>query len=161
VLSAETVRDTVFFERDPQPWQVPGGVAPLQLSRWPVLASPPPTVSVGDTLLVADVDYVVDGARGQLIRLSPSGIPMGWVSLPVTVTYRAGFDPVPADVQDAVIRLVKARWYARRRDPNLKREEIPGVRSAEWWIDTSPARLAAMPPEVVDLLDNYRVPVTA
>lgn len=161
VFAPETVRDVVFFERDSQPWQVPGGAAPLQLSRWPLLPSPEPVVSVADVALTIDDDFVVDASKGQLVRLSPSVVPTIWASLPTTITYCAGFDPIPVDVQDAVIRLVKARWYARRRDPNLKREEIPGVRTAEWWIDTSPQRLAAMPPEVVDLLDNYRIPVVA
>jgi hypothetical protein len=38
VFPQETALDAVYPERDAYPYQVPGGVAPLQLSRWPVAA---------------------------------------------------------------------------------------------------------------------------
>lgn len=158
-LAVETVRDDVWFERDPYPWQVPGGVSPLYLSRWPVVASPAAVVTVLDTVLVADDDYRLDAARGQIIRLDGRGMPAAWSSVPTSITYAAGFAVIPPDIQDAAIRLVKGRWFARQRDPLLKREDIPGVRSAEYWVDTGAAATGAMPPDVVDLLDNYRVPV--
>lgn len=160
-FAPETLRDDLFPERDPYPWQVPGTFAPLQLSRRPVLASPVVAVSVLGEELDPDTDFVVDPADGQIIRIGTDGRPRTWASDPVSVTYRAGYDPIPLDVQDAVIRLVKARWYARKRDPLLKSEETPGVYRAEYWIDTTPGSTGAMPPDVVDLLDNYRVPVIA
>lgn len=49
-LQVEKVRDSFWPQRDPYPWQLPGGAMPLQLSRWPIvgaiarsaLAAPPP-----------------------------------------------------------------------------------------------------------------------
>lgn len=159
-LFAEVVTDRIWPERDPFPWQVPGGLSPLQVSRWPMLlGTTPVTVVVGSDPMTIDVDFAVDAAKGQLIRLDPAGFPRAWGSLPVEVTYRGGYDPIPLDIQDACIRLVKGRWYARKRDPLLKREDIPGVISNEYWIDTSASANGAMPPDVVDLLDNHRVPV--
>ena len=33
-LQVEAVRDQFWLQRDPYPWQLPGGAMPLQLSRW-------------------------------------------------------------------------------------------------------------------------------
>lgn len=159
-IFVETVKDRIWPERDPYAWQVPGGVAPLQLSRWPIVSLADGAVVVATDVLVLEQDFTMDAPKGQLIRLDPAGFPRGWGSFPVDVTYSAGYATSPLDIQDACIRLVKGRWYARKRDPLLKREDIPGVISNEYWIDTSPSANGAMPPDVVDLLDNYRVPVT-
>lgn len=35
-FAVETIQDQIFIEQDPYPYQVPGGVYPLQLSRWPL-----------------------------------------------------------------------------------------------------------------------------
>lgn len=158
-LVAETVRDDIWFERDPYPWQVPGGSSPLQLARWPILPTPPVAVTLDGTALTVDDDYAIDVARGQLIRLDIAGRPCSWASVPVSISYAAGYSPIPADIQDAVIRMVKSRWFARLRDPMLRREEIPGVYSAEWWVSTG--NTGNLSPDVADLLDNYRIPVVA
>jgi len=49
-IQVETVRDSFWPQRDPFPWQLPGGVMPLQLSRWPIVGTiarsalkPPPS----------------------------------------------------------------------------------------------------------------------
>jgi hypothetical protein len=108
---------------------------------------------------VADQDYRLNAANGQLLRLSPyNGAVMWWEALPVTVAYEAGFSTIPDDIEDAVIRMIRARWFARNRDPYLMSETIPGVREARWWIATGD-QAGNMPPDVVDLLENYRVPV--
>lgn len=160
VFPVETLRDDVLPERDPYPWQVPGVFAPLQLARRPVLASPAVTVSVAGEALDPATDFLVDAAAGQIVRLGTDGRPRAWACEPTSITYRAGFDPIPADVQDACIRLVWGRWWLRKRgDPLMRAEDLPGVRKVEWWVDTSPGANAAMPQDVLDLLDNYRVPV--
>jgi hypothetical protein len=38
-LQMETVRDSFWAQRDPYPWQLPGGYMPLQLSRWPIVGA--------------------------------------------------------------------------------------------------------------------------
>ena len=55
-LQMETVRDQFWPQRDPYPWQLPGGYMPLQLSRWPIVGAvarsslaPPPAPDLSQT----------------------------------------------------------------------------------------------------------------
>lgn len=55
-IQMETVRDEFWAQREAYPWQLPGGVMPLQLSRWPVVGMcarssllPPPAPVLGQT----------------------------------------------------------------------------------------------------------------
>lgn len=158
VFVTETLTDEFWPGRDPYPYVVPGGVAPLQLSRFPLVAVT--SVSVNDEALTVDADYRADFDRGLLLRLDDSGYPARWAAYPIAVTYSAGYATIPGDIQDAVCRLIKARRDARGRDPYLKQENIPGVIDRQWWV-ASPGEAGNMPPDVVDILDNYRVPVVA
>ncbi len=54
-LQMETLRDSFWPQRDPYPWQLPGGNMPLQLSRWPICGSiarsalaPPPAPTLAE-----------------------------------------------------------------------------------------------------------------
>ncbi|MDQ0305331.1 phage head-tail connector protein [Ancylobacter polymorphus] len=156
VFQAETVRDEFWPERDSYPFQLPGGLAPLQLSRWPVKALT--LVTEGDqTLTEAASNFRLDKEMGQITRLDGSAYPTAWLPRPIKVEYSAGYDTIPFDIQDAVIRMVKSRWFLRKRDPLLKQEDVPGVHSASYWVSTGGE--GAMTPDVADLLDNYRVPI--
>lgn len=79
VFAVETVQDQIFPGRDAYPGQLPGGVRPLQLSRWPLIAPPfsiaaaAPTSS-GKVLLVASTDGIA------------AGMPVGHASVPVGTT---------------------------------------------------------------------------
>lgn len=152
---SEAIKDEFWPERDAYPYQVPGGLAPLQLSRWPATAVA--SVVEIDQVLVDGSDYRSDLAAGQLYRLDGSLYPTAWLPRPIKVEYTAGYTSVPFDVQDAVIRMVKARWFMRARDPLLKQEDVPGVYSAAYWVSTGGE--GAITPDVADLLDNYRVPL--
>jgi hypothetical protein len=135
-----------------------GGVAPLQLSRWPLTAVSS-VVENDETLAVTD-DYLVDPVNGQFTRVTDSGFPRNWKNTPITAVYSAGYATIPADLEDAVIRMVTKRYSAKGRDATLKQENIPGVRDVQYWIATG-AEAGNMTPDVVDILDNYRVPVAA
>ncbi|MGH6836825.1 MAG: hypothetical protein ACREC9_15085, partial [Methylocella sp.] len=63
--------------------------------------------------LAEGVDFLVDARFGQLSRLYPDGYPHAWPPLPIVIQYQAGFATIPFDLQEAVIRMVKARWYMR------------------------------------------------
>lgn len=39
IFPVEAVQDVLYIQQDPYPWQVPGGVYALQLSRWPLVNS--------------------------------------------------------------------------------------------------------------------------
>ena len=156
VFPVETIKDLFWVQRDRWPRIIPGGVQALQLSRWPIVAVS--SVTENAIALVEDVDFRTDARNGRLIRIDQNGYPKVWPVYPIEVDYSAGFGTVPSDVQDAVIRMVRARWNAKDRDPSLMSENIPGVREARWWIATG-VQAGNMTPDMIDLLDNYRVPV--
>ena len=273
-IQAETVRDAFWPERDPYPWQLPGGFMPLQLSRWPIVGmvarsalaapplpvlgqvtggaspspqtffvvltyvtiegetlpsaeaslsvgagalltvagpppaadsaqrpaigwnvyvgltqgaetlqngmaplpmetawtapaplvtgvSPPPATIVNEngTALLEGTDYLVDVGRAQLTRLfSVDLYPNRWTTLPIAVTYTAGYPVVPPDVSGAISRAVKALYMGRMRDPAIKSQSAAGIYAATY--NPMPAD-AIFPPEVYGVLDGYRVPVIA
>ncbi len=162
VFAVETVQDQIFPPRDyfPAPTVI-GGVMPLQLSRWPV--AQPPTVTENGVALVENTDFMVKYDVGQLLRLDVNGWPKRWPALPTIVQYPAGYkltDPDFADVADAVIRMVKARYFAQARDPALRSENISGAYEAQYWFASGPgAAVGNLTPDVEALLDKYRVPV--
>lgn len=124
------------------------------------------TVSDGaQSILIEGVDFIADADKGQLTRLFSDGCPRRWFGFPtiaITVQYQAGFATYPTDAEDveeAVILLVKARWFARNRDPYLRQENIPNVREATYWIAQGAGSNGALPPDVEDMLEKYRVPV--
>jgi hypothetical protein len=103
VFPPETITDTLYIEQDPYPYQTPGGVEPLQLSRWPVLSIASVTQIVGTEnvngtitnttqALVAGQDYELDALKGELLRLNPfTGVATCWEALPTIVEYTAGY----------------------------------------------------------------------
>ena len=159
-LQVEKLRDSFWPQRDPYPWQLPGGVMPLQLSRWPLTAAPTLVTEQGVALAIG-VDYVADLSRGQLTRIfGYDAYPSRWDALPIIVEYAAGFDPIPLDVAAAVARAVKAQYFARSRDPAIKSQSVTGVYAATY-LDRASAKGGLLTPDVCSALDNYRVPVVA
>ncbi len=135
-----------------------GGEPHLQASRWPIVTMSSLTES--GTALVKDTDYKVDVVTGKFIRLDTNGDPTTWGQSPVLATYSAGFATIPADLEDAVIRMIRGRWFAKDRDPYTRQESIPGVRDISYWVPTGPDA-GNMTPDVADILENYRQPVAA
>jgi hypothetical protein len=153
VFQVETVSEQFFADRPNR--MIKGGVKPLQLARWPLVTIT--SVTEDSTLLVQGTDYLVDAANGQLTRLDSSGLAVYWHPLPLTVVYSAGYNPIPLDVEDAVIRMVTKRYLAKGRDASLKQESIPGVREVQYWIATG-TEAGNLTPDVQDILSNYRTP---
>jgi hypothetical protein len=177
-FAREVLRETIWPERDPYPYQVPGGVGVLQLQRWPLavdadgnaMASVVEGVGTAAKPLTLDEDFMVDTEIGHLVRLNQSGLPMTWPAQKFVVAYTAGWvvpgqadsstpATLPPDITDACNRLVIGRWYERRRDPYLKSVQVEGVDRVDYWIPNGDT--GNFPPDVTDLLDNYRVPVLA
>lgn len=157
VFPVETVLDEVFPSAGPFPYQLPGGVAPLQLSRYPVVSIDSVTVAGCD--LVEGTDYRVDKANGHLIRLDANCYPCAWASAQISVQYDGGYATIPADLADAAARMARSRYFADSRDPMLRSENIEGVYEAQYWIALG--NNGNMTPDITDLLDNYRTPVAA
>jgi len=156
----ETVQDAIFPQKDPH---LPGSFETLQLSSWPIGAIVSLTEN-GNTLVV-DIDFSVDADVGQLIRLDMAGNRCLWNALPKVAQFTAGFSGrdgfggIPADIEDAVIKMVTRRYLAPK-DPNLMQQTVPGVLEQRWWI-ASNSETGNMSPDITDVLDNYRVPVVA
>lgn len=122
------------------------------------------TLAAGYTQTLAyGSDYTVDAKRGWLIRLNTwTGESTRWEAEPVTVQYQAGYNPIEDDLIEATLRMVTARFRARGRDPMLVQRNQPDAIGMErYWVGTAPGQVGTLPPEVVELVDHYRVPVTA
>jgi hypothetical protein len=160
VFASEGLQDQIWLQSDAYPYQVPGQVAPLQLSRWPVSGVTSVTVNQGNQIiqtLTLGTDFALDMDQGQLTRLNVwTGFPTYWDSCPTTVQFQGGFEIIPADVEEAVLRLIAGAYQARTRDPLLKEEEQPGLGRKVYWIPN--ARESQFDPEVAEMLDKYRVP---
>jgi hypothetical protein len=61
VFVVEVLQDQCFIQQDPYPYQVPGGVDPLQLSRWP-LANTNVVCFTGNTHFTTTVDGIASTA---------------------------------------------------------------------------------------------------
>ncbi len=72
------------------------------------------------------VGFLVDHENGQLTRLSFDGNVRQGPALPIIVQYQAGYVEIPDDLREAVIRLVKMRWFSRERDPLIRSETAEG-----------------------------------
>lgn len=160
VFAAETITDQFLPVPDPSFVIFAGRIQPLQLSRWPVVMTAPPVVTENRIVLVAGTDYLLDPLAGSVTRLDPNGNPNSWRPYIITVSYTSGYVPIPLDVDDAVVRMVTRRFASKGRDPNLKQLNVPGVIEQSWWIATG-TDSGNMAPDISDILDNYRVPVSA
>lgn len=162
VFVVETVADAFYPQRDGYfPPANRGAAPPVQLSRWPVqsIASVVETINSAPTTLVANVDYLLDAVRGQLIRLNLLGNPRPWPAHNLVVTYAAGYAPLPADLIGAVASWIKAVRASRTRDPMLRSQNVPGVYEAAYWFGAGPGNVSGIPQDVTAILDNYSVPL--
>jgi hypothetical protein len=131
----------------------------LAVENWPLAPVP----------LAEGIDFQSDydaglqsQSKGWLTRLFPiDASPRRWTSIPILVQYQAGYAPIPDDLQDAALELVKAAWFARTRDPMLRAENIEGVLSSQWWFAGGPGSETGLPPKVESMIDQYRIPVIA
>ena len=158
IFPVETVTDEVWPERST--WSLPSAMEIFQLSRWPLVSGSVSSVTENGVVLVDGTDFRIDYARGQLIRLDINGALRHWAALPLAATFGGGFSTIPGDLADAVTRMTRNRFRSTGRDSYLMSENIPGIRDARWWIATG-NEAGNVPPDVEDLIENYRVPVIA
>lgn len=217
VFARQRIQESILILADAYPYQLPGGVSPLQLSYWPLIEVES-VYEFGKEL--SSEKYRALSSRGQLVRLDYTGNPMAWPTTEIVVIYSAGYElplpdweadtaysigdvvvndaciysatvagtsassggptgtdssitdgtvtwsyvrayerTLPYDIEDAVGRLVFSRYLARRRDPFIKSETTEGVGSVSYIVGDPTGEGANFPPDVMDLLNNYRVPV--
>ncbi|PPQ40461.1 hypothetical protein SAMN06265338_102230 [Rhodoblastus acidophilus] len=124
----------------------------LVLSRWPVTE----VVSVminGDTLAPSAWKLGVDGV--VYLALPYLGV--------VEVDYRAGYvlpdstdRTLPADIEQAALKLINLEWSSRGRDPLLRSEIVEGIGRTDYQVGG-----VAMPADVASLLAPYVLPGVA
>jgi hypothetical protein len=121
---------------------------PLILSQAPVDPVDTLVVTLDGTVLVA-AEYALDSFAGLLYRTA------GWsMSSSLSVAYTAGFDPIPPDVEQAVLDLCVMENSGRGRDPMLRASENPGLGRQEYWVGGLPGS-PAIPQDIAALLDPY------
>lgn len=122
---------------------------PLMLGQAPVDVT---DVNIDGTDLSTS-DWIADAMPGLLYRTTD---PRSWVSSSsIVVAYTAGFEPVPDDVQQAVIQLCVMAYRGRQRDPMLRERETPGLGREAFWVGPAPGE-QILPGDISSLLNPYR-----
>ena len=129
---------------------------PIRLRRRPVMAVTNVTES---TTPLDPTTYETDLPGGLIYRLT-SNSRGNWCGTSVNVEYSAGYDPIPADVQDAVLSIVRHKYALSGRDPLVKRFSIENVGSEDYWVPLQTTGLyETLPPDlqpVADTIAFYR-----
>lgn len=151
VLASESVTET-FRPRSRVSSQ--SEIRPVTLSRYPVtdIAS---VVENGVTLTTDDYEY--NAETGELWRLS-GGERTDWLNATIVVAYTGGYEllgALPYPLERATILLVKQLYHSATRDPMIKRREVPGVLTTDYWVG-SVTSVASLPPDVEALIAPYR-----
>jgi hypothetical protein len=161
VFAVETLTEMIYPQLDAFPSQVPGGLQPLQLSRWPIVSVTSVNVfKILNTpcLLVSDTDFTVKNEPGQLLRMNSwNGYLSCWDPVPTEVVYQAGYASVPDDLVDACMRLISKSYWNRNRDPSIMETGGSAAGTTRYWIDSG--KDGNFTPDIREILDAYRVPV--
>jgi hypothetical protein len=122
---------------------------PLMLGQAPVVVTLV-TVDGGD---LDATSYIADAGPGLLYNAIQ---PRQWVSTDaILIQYTGGFEPIPDDVQQAVISLAVMAYRGRSRDPMLRERETPGLGREQFWIGPAPGE-NILPGDIASLLNPYR-----
>jgi hypothetical protein len=139
----ETIEESIRLDRM---------VSDIVLSRFPV----DEIVSVTECGISLDsTSYELDASKGILTRLRASDLPTLWAPR-VVVRYAAGYellDELPYAIERATVAIVKSWWFARRRDPVVRSQEVPDIGSVSY-------RTATLPDDVIAMLAPHRNRVT-
>jgi len=94
---------------------------------------------------------------GHLYRLNGGSAAAAWAGALVVVDYEAGFELIPEDVQGACLQWLSSRWTTRGHNPMLKSQTIPDVVAETYFGMDMTTQSAAMPNEVQQILNSYRL----
>ena len=129
---------------------------PLRLRRRPITFIT--GVLEGNAELLPDA-FEANMPGGLLFRLM-GDVRGHWHGPSVTIRYSAGYYPIPADVQDAVLAIVRHKYSSAGRDPLLRRFSIENVGSEDYWVPLSQqSAYESLPPDlqpVADTIAYYR-----
>lgn len=113
---------------------------PLILSRYPVVSVE--SVSASGSDLAPDT-FICEEEAGLLHRLATSGAQCSWRrDIPVTVTYRAGYETIPSDLEAVALTLITAAWSLGGRSFGVRSEATEGVGRTEYFERASMSPMA-------------------
>lgn len=149
VFAEEEVEET-FWADYPSEW-----TRAFKLSRSPVTTV---TSVLIDSALLDPSEYRI-GRDGYLHRVdSPIGV-CNWVwTQTAVITYKAGYvllDNLPYGVERAALSLIKEYHLGTGRDPRVRSEDVPGVRSVSYSVGST-GETGQLPPDVIALLAPYK-----
>jgi hypothetical protein len=149
VFGAEDVEET-FWVDSPSEY-----VRSVMLSRTPVIEI---TSVEADGTILDPTAYRVDSG-GCLHRIDAIGSTFWVLTNTLVVSYTAGYvllDSLPYGVERAAISLIKNLHASTGRDPLIRSEDIPGLRSVTYQAGSSLSGAGELPSEVVALLRPHR-----
>ena len=129
--------------------------SPFSLRFWP--SSAPTAISIdGEDVLADFTAYISDGIMWISKSTSSSESTCGFKQM--TVTYTAGYEPLPAEIGYAISRTAIA--YEAQQGASsgaVKKEVVQGVGSIEYATDAdSVGSVGLLSPATVGVLDMYR-----
>jgi hypothetical protein len=65
---------------------------------------------------------------------------------------------IPDDLVDVCLRMITGRFSGKGRDPALVEQTQPNLGTKRWWFGGVPGQKGDFPPDVLSVLDDYRVP---
>lgn len=159
-IEAHLARKFASAEVSERFWGGSGCEEYLLLDRFPVTEIESVTV---DDDVIDDDEYRVDPETGILYRLDASGYPCAWTwCKDIVVVYTGGYDlpgsddpTLPPAIEAATVELVTSYWTSRGRDPTVKSDEIPGIRSVTYWVGAIGAN-GDLPPSVASKIAPFR-----
>lgn len=128
---------------------------PLLLSRAPVTVLDSVTI---DGVAQDSGDRELDSRTGEIWCLS-SGKRVRWGGQTIVVAYSAGYYPIPYDLQEAALVMIRHRWAQGNRDPQMRSFSIDGVGSEAYWVPSGGGAPGELPPDlqpIADVIEVYR-----
>lgn len=104
------------------------------------------TINDGDPVDLANFNY--DLSKGEIIIKSLYNLNLGYQENQYKITYRAGFDTFPGNVESAIYKLIKNEYYDGGNDTSSASD----LSSSE----TKRDLIANYPTDVFRILDSYR-----
>jgi hypothetical protein len=142
-LQAERYCDRIFVQQGYADTFRDGDPSRLILSQAPV--DPDSLVITVDGVALDAADYDINRVAGLVYGIDQTSL---------IASYTAGFDPIPDDVQQAVLQLCVVEVQGRGRDPMLRATESAGARQ-EFWVGGVPGS-STLPQDIAGLLNPYR-----